>query len=244
MNVPFQSSLLSNSYTQSQFNYNNISRYNHSQYNQFNINNQYNYNYNRHISHLHHNDQFQHHNNVNIGYNNGTYVQYMQSKPLNVPNIQTPTTPAIQPKVKPIIAANNNGFDNKPNKIPTHKLLSSLEELLSNIVGGLKKWFVKKKTTGYQRRILKVARKLLELLSGHNIIGLLSNLLSEYEAISIEPINQIFEDIYKYLDNKKNTQWKILQIIVPHISFPTLHQYGIPIIYNTYLDTIKKKKKK
>ena len=67
MNVPFQSSLLSNSYTQSQFNYYNISHYNHSQYNQFNINNQYNCNYNRHISHLHHNDQFQHHNNVNIG---------------------------------------------------------------------------------------------------------------------------------------------------------------------------------
>ena len=107
-----------------------------------------------------------------------------------------------------------------PKPITTQEaILSGIESTIKSIGHTLTDW----KYTNHKsneighigHRIMRITRDLLNILSGCNIIGLLSSTLTEYEIINLKPIKSMFNSfmIKEHLDCKDNVKWKLLQLI-------------------------------
>ena len=90
------------------------------------------------------------------------------------------------------------------------KPLQGIESLLSNIKTTLSRWKYESYNTNaigqYGRRIIQATRDILNILSGNNISGLLSNVLTEYEMVNITPFKGIFDGFKRYFDDDKNVK--------------------------------------
>ena len=67
----------------------------------------------------------------------------------------------------------------------------------------------------HQRNMVDTARNLLSYLSGGNVIGYTSSILSESEQLSLPKFKPIINSINDFINNKDNQQshWKLLQVL-------------------------------
>ena len=65
---------------------------------------------------------------------------------------------------------------------------------------------------------INITIAILSRLSGGNIVGLLSSVLTEYEQLSMTKYGAIVTNINKYISNEpdQSLHWKALQFIAPH----------------------------
>ncbi len=89
--------------------------------------------------------------------------------------------------------------------IPSNKILPTLNTISDNIQSPLNVDFD-------NRRLKDTTRSLLKQLSGNNITGLLSSVLTEPEQVSLYKVKPIFDSINNYLESDDCTQqhgkWK------------------------------------
>ena len=110
-------------------------------------------------------------------------------------------------------------------------ILSALKAVVQKTSGTLKTWSCTNKHRGqiskYQRAIIDTTRALLNTLSGNNISGLLSSVLTETEQISLSSIRPIFDSVQRHIDNTQNKdKYKAAQLIAPHIQLASLNKAG------------------
>ena len=71
--------------------------------------------------------------------------------------------------------------------VPICQIVSTFEHVLTRIKGKLNKWEwkCKSKIGQYPRRIIKIVRQILTILSGGDVTALLNMVLTEYEMMMI-----------------------------------------------------------
>ena len=100
---------------------------------------------------------------------------------------------------------------------------------MDQISGTLRPWTDKSKDnmSNYHREIVDMTRKILNVLSGNNICGLLSSVLTETQQIKLSAVSPMTDSVQKYIDDEKcEDEQKALQFIAPHLTFSTLKNTG------------------
>ena len=115
--------------------------------------------------------------------------------------------------------------------IRTDTIKSALETIINRIPGTLAQWSCADKATNeiskYQLAIVKLTRKILNVLSGHNICGLLSSVLTETQQIKLSAVSPMIDSVHQYINDENcEHKQKALQFIAPHISFASLKNTG------------------
>ena len=81
----------------------------------------------------------------------------------------------------------------------------------------LKSWKrkCKNKISQYPRRIIKIVKQTLTILSGGDINASLNTVLTEYEMMVMKPLKNMMNDMEKCISNTTCITWNILQLIYP-----------------------------
>ena len=72
-----------------------------------------------------------------------------------------------------------------------------------------------------------ITRRILTVLSGNSFAGLLSNVLSDKEQLSLSKIKPLVKDINNCIadDISKKSKWKPLQWIAPHMPYVSMKKF-------------------
>ena len=117
-------------------------------------------------------------------------------------------------------------------KIPNHRLLSTLKSISRNIDSPMSVWtnphFQRKQQSQHERETVDVMRSILQQVSGGNVITFLSAMLSESEQIQLHAVRPIMQSVNEFVNNDDNKAQRqsAMQFLSPHISFDSLRQIG------------------